>query len=94
MKENGVKLDTVRKFRKGDFSTDDDKSKVCIKSWTKFLNYSFYWFQCFLKCFATNIGLFDKEGNVEMNYIQDALVEVVKDEDKVNEIIKLLKFIN
>lgn len=29
MKENGVKLDTVRKFRKGDFSSDDDKSKVC-----------------------------------------------------------------
>lgn len=31
MRENGVKLDIVRKFRKGDFSSDDDKSKVCIK---------------------------------------------------------------
>lgn len=42
-----------------------------------------------MKCFATNIGLFDKEGNVEINYIRNALEEVVKDEDKVILIIKL-----
>ncbi|CAO1377763.1 unnamed protein product [Diamesa serratosioi] len=69
MRENKVKLDTIRKFRKGDFSNDDNSSK------------------CFLKCFATKIGFFDKEGNIEMNYVHNALEEVVKDKEKVDEIV-------
>lgn len=65
IKKTGTTWNTVLKFKRGDFTKDDQVSK------------------CFMKCYAQQVGLFDIDGKVNPEFINNYLDDLVEDKTKV-----------